>query len=156
MGDNPLTFYNPRLIFSKIIEITSLTPSTGSYNVTWNGTTRTLGRASSSARKYKDVGSKIDSAYTEKLYGINVYFAKYKEGYLSEDDERYGKYYPMFIADEIEEIEPLIVDHDADGNPENWNERAMIPAMFQMIKSQREEIELLKQELSEIKMMLGK
>lgn len=73
--------------------------------------------------------------------------ARYKDGYLEEHDERVGVEFPMFRAEDVDEYFPLAVDH-IDGKAENWNERIMIPAMFAMIKQQKQEIELLKQQIS--------
>ena len=56
----------------------------------------------------------------------------------------------MFNADDVNQYFPLAVDH-VDGKPENWNERIMIPAMFAMIKQQKEEIESLKQAVKEMR-----
>ena len=61
----------------------------------------------------------------------------------------------MFIAEDVEKYFPLAVDH-ADGLAENWNERIMVPAMFAMLKSQKAEIDTLKQELDEIKQLIRK
>jgi len=68
-------------------------------------------------------------------------WAKYKEGYLSEDDERCKTEYPMFIAEDVEKYAPLAVDHNKNRQAENWNYRVMIPYMFQMLKSQKEAID---------------
>ncbi len=77
---------------------------------------------------------------TERLYHINPVWARYKEGYLDGGDCRDAISYPMFIAENVYEYFPHAVDFDEDGMPENWNERVMVPAMFQMIKSQKEMI----------------
>ena len=89
------------------------------------------------------------------LYNIEPIMARYKEGYLAKGDERADAEFPMFIAEDVDMYFPLAVDH-IDGKAENWNERIMIPAMFAMIKSQKSEIDLLKQELNEIKQLLRK
>ena len=59
------------------------------------------------------------------------------------------------LADDVEKHMPEAAVH-RNGKIEDWNYRVMIPAMFAMIKSQKSEIDLLKQELNEIKQLLRK
>ena len=94
--------------------------------------------------RYKDVGGPISEQDITDWYNIRPVWAKYKEGYLSENDEREGTEFPMFIAEDVEKYMPLAVDHLPDGRAETWNERIMIPAMFAMLKSQKQEIEDLR------------
>ena len=56
----------------------------------------------------------------------------------------------MFIAEDVEKCFPQAVAHDG-SQVEDWNYRMMIPAMFAMIKQQKEEIESLKQAVKEIR-----
>lgn len=112
--------------------------------------------SSSSSKRYKILGASLPEEFIENLYNIEPIMARYKEGYLAKGDERAGVEFPMFIAEDVDKYFPLAVDHNTDGLPENWNERIMIPAMFVMIKSQKSEIDLLKQELNEIKQLLRK
>lgn len=104
----------------------------------------------SSARKYKDVLRDMTEDDISDLYNIQPVIAKFKEGILDEEDERYGVYHPMFIADNVEEYFSEATDH-LKGEVENWNEKIMIPAMFQMIKSQKEHIDILEQEVKRLK-----
>ena len=110
---------------------------------------------SSSSKRYKDLGDSITPEELKNWYNIEPLWAKYKDGYLVEGDENEGRYIPMFIAEDIEEYFPEATRHQ-NGQVEDWNERIMIPAMFAMIKSQKSEIDLLKQELNEIKQLLRK
>lgn len=112
--------------------------------------------SSSSSKRYKILGDEMSKEFLDNLYNITPRFARYKDGYLGKDDERLGIEFPMFIAEDVDKYFPLAVDHNTYGLPENWNERIMIPAMFAMIKSQKSEIDLLKQELNEIKQLLRK
>lgn len=106
-----------------------------------------LCRNSSSSIRYKDVERMMTDEDVEEFFDICPVIAKYKEGYLSPTDERVGISYPMFIAEEIERYSTSSVNHDDDGEPENWNERVIIPIMFQMIKSLKHEINDLKEKL---------
>ena len=96
--------------------------------------------SSSSSKRYKILGASLTEEFIENLYNIEPIMARYKEGYLAKGDERAGAEFPMFIAEDVDKYFPLAVDH-IDGKPENWNERIMIPAMFAMIKSQKEQLD---------------
>ncbi|RGR43309.1 hypothetical protein DWY46_19635, partial [Blautia obeum] len=60
--------------------------------------------------------------------------------YLVKGDENEGRYIPMFIAENVEVFFPEATRHQ-NGLVEDWNERIMIPAMFAMIKSQKEQLD---------------
>lgn len=143
--------------FVKSPKIEDMECTTASNTVCWDGRTgyKQLMLRSSSSKRYKDIGSDISEQEIEEWYNIEPLWAKYKEGYLVEWDENEGRYIPMFIAEDVEKYFPEATRH-ANGLVEDWNERIMIPAMFAMIKSQKSEIDLLKQELNEIKQLLRK
>lgn len=109
----------------------------------------TLCNVSSSSKRYKDIGEDITESDIEEWYKIQPVWAKYKDGYLADDDENVGKYLPMFIAEDVEEHLPQVAVH-RDDQVEDWNERVMIPAMFQMIKSQKELIDKLTARVDEL------
>lgn len=96
--------------------------------------------SSSSSKRYKILGDEMSKEFLDNLYNITPRFARYKDGYLSKDDERVNIEFPMFIAEDVEKYFPLATDH-VDGKVENWNERIMIPAMFAMIKSQKKQLD---------------
>lgn len=96
--------------------------------------------SSSSSERYKILGDEMPKKFLDNLYNITPRFARYKDGYLGKDDERLGVEFPMFIAEDVEKYFPLATDH-VDGKVENWNERIMVPAMFAMIKSQKEQLD---------------
>lgn len=102
----------------------------------------TLAYAPPSSRRYKDIKQELTDKDVEKLYDIPVMWAKYKDGLLSEDDERYGKYMPMFIAEDVDAALSVAADHQ-NGIVEDWNFRVMVPAMFQMIKGQKRRLDEL-------------
>lgn len=130
------------------------TVTTG-YNAYIDINSYKLGKYSSSSERYKILGGSLSEEFIENLYNIEPIMARYKEGYLAKGDERADAEFPMFIAEDVDMYFPLAVDH-IDGKAENWNERIMIPAMFAMLKQQKSEIDLLKQELNEIKQLLRK
>lgn len=109
-----------------------------------------VGYSSSSSMHYKVLGKSIKEDELEDLYRIKVIWAKYKDGYLSEQDERYGKEMPMFIAEDIDRRFPLAVDHNEKGKAENWNYRIIIPCMFAMLKNDHEKILALQADNQEL------
>lgn len=105
----------------------------------------TLAYLSSSSERYKDVQE--DLQCMEQWYNIQPVWAKYKDGYLTEDDAFNGKDMPMFLAEDVEKHMPEAAVYNNDGKIEDWNYRVVIPAMFVMLKKQRLEIEKLKKRL---------
>lgn len=110
-----------------------------------------VGTIASSSMRYKILGKTVKEDELEDLYRIKVIWAKYKDGYLMEQDERCGKEMPMFIAEDIDRRFPIAVDHDKKGRAENWNYRIMIPCMFAMLKNEHEKVKELQSELESIK-----
>ncbi len=148
-------------VFSEAPKIKHLTYVSSGEHVVMASDGETLACLSSSSERYKTIGEIVKEDELEDLYRINVNWAKYKDEYLSEKDERYGKKMPMFIAEDINQKFPIAVDHDEKGRAENWNYRIMIPCMFAMIKNDHEkisslqaELENMKSELQELKKLL--
>lgn len=110
-----------------------------------------VGTIASSSMHYKILGKTVKEDELEDIYKIKVIWAKYKDGYLMEQDERCGKEMPMFIAEDIDRRFPIAVDHDEKGKAENWNYRIMIPCMFAMLKNEHEKVKELQSELESIK-----
>lgn len=138
------------------LRVYSLPTITSGWNCYIDQNNYKVSALSSSSKRYKILGASLPEEFIENLYNIEPIMARYKEGYLAKGDERVDAEFPMFIAEDVDKYFPLAVDHNTDGLPENWNERIMIPAMFAMLKNQKSEINLLKQELNEIKQLLRK
>ncbi len=113
----------------------------------------TVAYLSSSSERYKDVQKNLECM--GQWYDIEPVWAKYKDGYLADDDVFNGKNMPMFLAEDVEKHMPEAAVYK-DGEIEDWNYRVMIPAMFAMLKQQKSETDSLKQELGEIKQLLRK
>lgn len=114
-----------------------------------------VGTIASSSMHYKVLGKTVKEDELEDLYRVKVIWAKYKDGYLMEQDERCGKEMPMFIAEDIDRRFPIAVDHDEKGRAENWNYRIMIPCMFAMLKNEHEKVKNLQSELDSVKTELN-
>lgn len=128
--------------FAKSPKIENMEYTTSSNTICWDGRTgyKQLMLKSSSSKRYKDIGNNIAEQEIEEWYNIEPTWAKYKEGYLVKEDENEGRYIPMFIAENVEAFFPEATRHQ-NGLVEDWNERIMIPAMFAMIKSQKEQLD---------------
>lgn len=113
----------------------------------------TVAYLSSSSKRYKTVQKNLECM--QQWYDIEPVWAKYKDGYLADDDIFNGKNMPMFLAEDVEKNMPEAAVYK-DGEIEDWNYRVMIPAMFAMLKQQKSEIDSLKQELDEVKQFLRK
>jgi hypothetical protein len=79
-----------------------------------------------------------------KLLALPVRAFTFKPDYLDMSDNRVGASVPGFIAEEVNEHYPAAADYDAEGNPENWNERFIIPGMLALIQDLYKEINQLK------------
>lgn len=113
-------------------------------------------KVSSSSKRYKDIKRNLEEEDVEKLYSITPVMAKYKNGYLSKEDRRCDAFFPMFIAEDIEEHFPDATEYNEYGEVEDWNYRIIIPAMFQMIKSQKKTIDNLTERLERLESILLK
>lgn len=114
-----------------------------------------VGTIASSSMHYKILGKTVKEDELEDLYKVKVIWAKYKDGYLMEQDERCGKEMPMFIAEDIDRRFPIAVDHNEKGHAENWNYRIMIPCMFAMLKNEHEKVKNLQSELDSVRAELN-
>lgn len=114
-----------------------------------------VGTIASSSMHYKVLGKTVKEDELEDLYRVKVIWAKYKDGYLMEQDERCGKEMPMFVAEDIDRRFPIAVDHDKKGRAENWNYRIMIPCMFAMLKNEHEKVKNLQSELDSVRAELN-
>lgn len=141
------------LIFkiSRYFRIEGLKAVTSGSSMLYNSSSYYAGYSSVSSKRYKVLGKTVKEDELEELYRIKVIWAKYKDGYLMEQDERCGKEMPMFIAEDIERRFPIAVDHDEKGRAENWNYRIMIPCMFAMLKNEHEKVKDLQSELDSVK-----
>ena len=141
------------LIFkiSRYFRIEGLKAVTSGSSMLYNSSNYYAGYSSASSKRYKVLGKTVKEDELEDLYRIKVIWAKYKDGYLMEQDERCGKEMPMFIAEDIDRRFPIAVDHDEKGKAENWNYRIMIPCMFAMLKNEHEKVKELQSELESIK-----
>ena len=106
---------------------------------------------SSSSKRYKTIGRNVSEEDIEKWYQIQPVWAKYKNDYVNRNSSCYSKVMPMLIAEDVETYLPTAAVKNEEGLTDDWSERILIPAMFAMIKSQKEQIDAMKKEIEEIK-----
>lgn len=133
--------------FKKPPQILNCKNVTAGVHLVFASDGKTLAYLSSSSKRYKDVLEKLQCM--EQWYNIQPVRARYKDGYLTEDDPFNGKDMPMFLAEDVEKHMPEAVVYK-DGKIEDWNYRVMLPAMFSMLKEQHKEIQNLKQTIKEM------
>lgn len=106
---------------------------------------------SSSSKRYKTIGRNVSEEDVEKWYQIQPVWAKYKNDYVNRNSSCFNKAMPMLIAEDVETYLPTAAVKNEEGLTDDWSERILIPAMFAMIKSQKEQIDAMKKEIEEIK-----
>lgn len=109
---------------------------------------------SSSSRRYKTIGRNVSEEDLEKWYQIQPVWAKYKNDYVIPQSGCRNVVMPMLIAEDVETCLPTAAVKNEEGLTDDWSERVLIPAMFAMIKSQKQQIDELRQEINEIKQLL--
>jgi hypothetical protein len=119
----------------------TLTPSPNVYMTSAGVIRKTSG---SSLRYKKDVVDllSVENLNPIKLYDLPVRAFKFKEEFLGDDDSRYDKLIPGFIAEEVEQVYPIAADYDDDG-VEKWNVQVMIPSMLALIQSLNSRLDAL-------------
>lgn len=123
------------------------TSSAANVNV---GSTGILSRSTSSSKRYKTaITEDLADLDPEVLYKLPVVRFRFKDGYISEDDERYGKDVIGFIAEDVDELYPIAVRHE-DGQAEMWESNYIIPAMMELIKRQKHEIDELQAQVADL------
>ena len=109
--------------------------NTANMCVTSNGI---FGRSTSSSKRYKRDIADADINDLKGLYNLPIKKFKYKNDYISEDDELYDKYLYGFIVEDLESVLPCAVQHeiDEDGTvlPEMWNSNIIVPSLLKLIQ----------------------
>ena len=104
-----------------------------------------LSRYASSSKRYKeDISERLSSNVDPHgLYNLPVVEYVYKDGYLSENDLRYGQKFIGFIAEDVEKIYPLAANYNSDGLVENWEPNIIIPGMLKLVQEQHIQIDYI-------------
>lgn len=99
--------------------------------------------ASSSSKRYKhDITTDIDENLdAQKLYGLPMKQFVFNEDHPTQYADMKDQTIPGFIAEDVAEIYPAAVIHDADGEIESWDERRIIPGMLALIQEQKKQLD---------------
>lgn len=111
------------------------------------------GRYSSSSRRYKHDIKPLNIADVRCLYDVPLHTFRYNEGYISQDDERYGKDIPGLIAEELDEVLPIAVDHiniNGELKPEVPNTYTLLQCALALIQDLNNRITDLETTIQEI------
>lgn len=122
-----------------------------------NDASHKIAYVSSSARRYKrDIKPIEDEELNpHRLLELTVVQFIFDEKHEYEDMR--GKTIPGIIAEDVEEVYPSAVIHDAKtGEVESWDERRLIPGMLALIQEQHEKIEDLESRLARLEGIIGK
>ncbi len=100
---------------------------------------------SSSSERYKEnITEEIDDVLNpERLYNLPVVQYNYKEEY--KDNELVAGTQIGITAERVHECYPNACIYNAEGQPESWQDRIMIPAMLKLIQEQKKQIDNLEQ-----------
>lgn len=110
-----------------------------------------LVRSTSSSERYKHDINPI-SQYRDIL-NIPVKEYIYNLDYVSEDDQRYNKVIPGFIAEDVERFYPIAAEY-ANGLVEDWNHRMMLPPMLAVLEDHDKEIQNMRKEISNLEAII--
>jgi hypothetical protein len=135
--------------FNSTMFAPNLTTSTSATNLrVATGSIGEIQETSASSIRFKENVvplSSVEEINHNKLLDLPVRAFTYKEGYLSENDDRLGVMLPGFIAEEVDAIYPIAADY-GDGQVHSWNERFIIPGLLALIQDLYKEVQLLKGE----------
>lgn len=109
----------------------------------------------SSTRKIKtDIvydSDKFDpSVDPHQLYNLRVVQFKYKQECLEQGDFNKGRNVLGLIAEDVDRDYQIAAYHDNNGEVVNWDYTILVPALIKMVQEQHEDIEILKDKLSNL------
>ena len=115
----------------------------------------TLAYASSSSRRYKhNIKPLSGDRDCHRLLALPVVEFEWNTDRLLQYEDMRGQTVPGIIAEDVEEIYPSAVIHDANGGVESWDERRLIPGMLALIQEQDKKIKDLEARLARLEEML--
>lgn len=114
-----------------------------------------LAYASSSSKRYKhSIKPLSEDRDSHRLLDIPVVEFEWNVEHPLQYEDMKGKTVPGIIAEDVAEIYPSAVIHNADGEVESWDERRIIPGMLALIQEQDKKIQQLEARLSKLEEML--
>ena len=109
-----------------------------------------------SSIRFKDIDREYNSSQYSNFYNLKTYKAKYKKGFLVQGDIWQDKYLPMFVAEDVAELQPLAAKYDNDGQVQDWNYRVIIPIQHLLIRDLNDRISILQKQIKELKQLINK
>lgn len=108
-----------------------------------------LQSSTSSARYKKDISTEFNEDLDpHKLYDLPVKQYQYKDEH--KDKQLVEGMQVGLIAEDVDKYYPNACQYNADGEPESWRERIVLPAMLKLIQEQKAEIDELRARLDKI------
>jgi hypothetical protein len=93
---------------------------------------------STSSRKYKTDIEDMQDSWADKILGLRPVWYR---STCEPDNDKWS--YWGFIAEEVEEVDPRLVQHDNDGTPEGVQYDRIVPHLVNLLKRQDERIKAL-------------
>jgi hypothetical protein len=114
-----------------------------------------LAFASSSSKRYKyGIKPLSEDRDSHRLLALPVVEFDWNADHPLQYEDMRGKTVPGIIAEDVAEIYPSAVIHNADGEVESWDERRIIPGMLALIQEQDKKIKDLEARLARLEEML--
>lgn len=159
VNNYPMIYVTESTSSSKIVKIAPAA-NVGidiSYSSSTNSWERLNGKqvefASSSSKRYKHAITDAlnDELNPHKLYELTVKQYVYNEDHLAlQYADMKCKTLIGFIAEDVEEVYPNAVIHDAEGKVESWDERRLLPPMLALIQEQKKQIDEQQQKIESL------
>jgi hypothetical protein len=130
-----------------VIDQLPASTTTSAGNV-YSSAVGTLSLSSASSRRYKKEIRPL--ADWKSVLDIPVVSFKYRDNYLSKEDQRYGMTVPGFIAEEVDEHYSVAADR-VEGKVHDWNARYIIPPMLAVEQDHEKRIRELEDEIRRLK-----
>ena len=114
-----------------------------------------LAFASSSSKRYKHgIKPLSEDRDSHRLLALPVVEFDWNTDHPLQYEDMRDKTVPGIIAEDVAEIYPSAVIHNADGDVESWDERRIIPGMLALIQEQDKKIKDLEARLAKLEEML--
>jgi len=114
-----------------------------------------LAFASSSSKRYKHgIKPLSEDRDSHRLLALPVVEFDWNTDHPLQYEDMRGKTVPGIIAEDVADIYPSAVIHNADGDVESWDERRIIPGMLALIQEQDKKIKDLEARLARLEELL--
>ena len=116
------------------------------------------GSSDISARKYKIIKRQLSPAQYKKFYNLRVYQGKFKDEIFKNDEKNFlkGVYHPMFIAEQVAELDKYAATYNWEREIQNWNYRVIIPIQHLLIRDLNDRVSTLEKQIKELKQLINK